>query len=138
MSRRDRRLGHRVPFQSLLTSYIRERPVRALAADLSDAGIRLHTTCALAPAPGTPVVLELALPEAGDTIWCAGEVCYREADELASGLGVRFVTMARLHARMLRDYCLERRRTHLGDLLARIRGSGVAPGVAGVAATGAL
>lgn len=138
MSRRDRRLGYRVPFQTLLTSFVRDRPVRALAADLSDAGIRLHTTCALAPAPGTPVVLELALPGAGETIWCAGEVCYREADELASGLGVRFVTMARLHARMLREYCLESRRDHLGGMLARIRGSGVRVGGTGRAATAAL
>ena len=121
MTRRDRRIGYRIPFQTLLTSFIRERPVRALAADLSDSGIRLHTTNALAPAPGTPVVLELALPGHDDTIWCAGEVCYREADELASGLGVRFVTMARLHARLLRDYCIAGRRSHLGGLLARIR-----------------
>jgi hypothetical protein len=127
MTTRDRRLGHRIPFQALLTSFIRERPVRALAADLSDAGIRLHTTSALAPPPGTPVVLELALPGADDTIWCAGEVCYRAPDDLASGLGVRFVTMARLHARLLRDYCVEQRRTHLGDLLARIRPTGLAP-----------
>ncbi len=121
MTRRDRRLGYRIPFQTLLTSFIRDRPVRALAADLSDAGIRLHTTCATAPQPGTPVVLELALPGIDDTLWCQGEVCYRETDDLASGLGIRFVTMARLHARMLRDYCVESRRTHLGGLLERIR-----------------
>jgi|JI10StandDraft_1071094.scaffolds.fasta_scaffold44320_2 c-di-GMP-binding flagellar brake protein YcgR len=133
MTRRDRRLGYRIPFQGLLTSFIRDRPVRALAADLSDTGIRLHTTNALAPAPGTAVVLELALPGADDTIWCAGEVCYREADELASGLGVRFVTMARLHARVLRDYCIESRRSHLGGLLARIRGE-ASPGLAVAAA----
>ena len=126
MTRRDRRIGYRIPFQRLMTSFIRDRPVRALAADLSDSGIRLHTTNALAPAPGTPVVLELALPGEGDTIWCAGEVCYREHDELASGLGVRFVSMARLHARTLRDFCIERRRSHLGGLLARIRGEGPA------------
>lgn len=122
MTRRDRRLGYRIPFQTLLSSYVHDRPVRALAADLSDSGIRLHTTNALAPAPGTTVLLELALPGADDTLWCQGEVCYREVDELASGLGVRFVTMARLHARMLRDYCVEHRRSHLGGLLARIRG----------------
>ena len=131
MTRRDRRLGHRIPFERLLTSFIRERPVRALASDLSDAGIRLHTTAALAPAPGTTVVLELELPGAADTLWCAGEVCYRAPDDLAAGIGVRFVTMARLHARLLRDYCLEGRRTHLGDLLARIRRE---PGPAPIAA----
>jgi hypothetical protein len=36
---------------------------------------------------------------------------------------VRFVAMAQLHARMLRDYCVENRREHLGGLLARIRGA---------------
>jgi hypothetical protein len=34
---------------------------------------------------------------------------------------VKFVAMARSHARMIRDMCIETRRKNLGSLLARIR-----------------
>ena len=40
---------------------------------------------------------------------------------MASGLGVRFLAMARSQARMIRDFCIEARRKNLGSLLARIR-----------------
>ena len=120
---RDRRLGYRIPFQTMLTSFVRDRPMRALAEDLSDSGLRIHAVSPLAPEPGTMMALEIELPGADDTIWAKGEVCYRRGDDLAAGLGVRFVAMAQLHARMLRDYCVESRRQHLGGLLSRIRGA---------------
>lgn len=120
---RDRRLGYRIPFTSMMTSFIRDRPVRALAEDLSDTGVRLHAVTARAPAPGTTMAIEIELPGQPETIWAKGEVCYRKGEELTSGIGVRFVAMAQLHARMLRDYCVENRREHLGGLLARIRGA---------------
>jgi hypothetical protein len=34
---------------------------------------------------------------------------------------MRFVAMARSHARMIRDFCIEMRRKNLGSLLARMR-----------------
>jgi c-di-GMP-binding flagellar brake protein YcgR len=120
---RDRRLGYRIPFTTLLTSFIRDRPVRALAQDLSDTGMRLHAVSPLAPPPGTAMAIELALPGGADTIWACGEVCYRRGDDLASGLGVRFTAMAQLHARRLREFCIESRRSHLGSLLGRVRGA---------------
>jgi len=66
-------------------------------------------------------ILLRVLPDSDDTIWATGQVCHRKADDLAAGLGIRFVAMAQRHARRLRDYCLEERRAHLGGLLARIR-----------------
>jgi c-di-GMP-binding flagellar brake protein YcgR len=120
---RDRRLGYRIPFSTMLTSFIRDRPVRALAEDLSDTGVRLCAVSARAPAPGTMMAIEIELPGQPDTIWAKGEVCYRKGDDLASGIGVRFIAMAQLHARQLRDYCVESRRDQLGGLLARIRGA---------------
>jgi hypothetical protein len=50
-----------------------------------------------------------------------GRICYRKDDRLASGLGVRFVEMARSQARLVRDFCIDMRRRHLGSILARIR-----------------
>lgn len=121
MSQRDRRMGFRIPFSTMLTSFVHERPVRALAEDLSDTGMRLHAVSPLAPAPGTVMALEMQLPDSDDTIWATGQVCHRRPDDLAAGLGIRFVAMAQAHARRLRDFCLEERRAHLGGLLARIR-----------------
>ena len=120
---RDRRLGYRIPFSTLMTSYVNDRPMRALAEDISDTGMRLHAVTPLAPVAGTRMALELVLPGQDDTIWATAEVCYRKGDDLAAGLGVRFVAMAQLHARLLREYCIESRRTHLGGLLGRIRGA---------------
>ena len=70
----------------------------------------------LSTASGTQIA-----PYPNDSIWAAGRVCYRQDDSMASGLGVRFVAMARSQARMIRDFCIEMRRSHLGSLLARIR-----------------
>jgi hypothetical protein len=69
------------------------------------------------------MAIEIELPGQPETIWAKGEVCYRKGDDLASGIGVRFIAMAQMHARQLRDYCIESRRDHLGGLLARIRGA---------------
>lgn len=132
----DRRLGFRIPFEAMVTSYVHDRPVRGLAMNLSDSGLSLSAISMLAPPPGLVVGLELDVPGVDDSIWTAARVCYRKDDQLASrvtdprgpavrpevsGLGMRFVAMARSHARLLRDFCLETRRKHLGSLLARIR-----------------
>lgn len=119
---RERRLGVRVPLEVMMTSYVRDRPVRALTCDLSDTGIGLSAVSMLAPRPGTVVSLELELPGVSDSIWAKGEVCYQAPGQIASGLGVRFLAMATAHARLVRDFCLESRRQHLGGLLSRIRG----------------
>jgi hypothetical protein len=117
----DRRLGFRIPFEAMVTSYVHDRPVRGLATNLSDSGLSLSAISMLAPPPGLVVGLELEVPGADESIWAAAQVCYRKDDHLASGLGMRFVAMARSHARLLRDFCIEMRRKNLGSLLARIR-----------------
>ena len=117
----DRRLGFRIPFETMVTSYVHDRPVRGLANNLSDSGISVSAISMLAPPPGLVVGMELDVPGLDDTIWAAAQVCYRTDDHLASGLGMRFVAMARAHARMIRDFCIEMRRKNLGSLLARIR-----------------
>jgi hypothetical protein len=117
----DRRLGFRVPFEVMVTSYVQDRPVRALAANLSDTGINMSSIAMLAPPPGAVVGLEIELPGEAESIWAAGQIRYRTADHLASGLGVRFLAMARSQAKLVRDFCIEMRRKNLGSLLARIR-----------------
>lgn len=119
----ERRLGFRIPFETMVTSYVHDRPVRGLATNLSDSGINLSAITMLAPPPGLVVGLEIDLPGEGESIWAAGRVCYRKDDrnELASGLGVRFMAMAKSQARIVRDFCIEMRRKNLGAILARIR-----------------
>jgi c-di-GMP-binding flagellar brake protein YcgR len=117
----ERRLGFRVPFETMVTSYVHDRPVRGIAGDLSDTGLSMSALSLLAPTPGLVVGLELTLPGTTDSIWASGQICYRKDDRLASGLGVRFLAMARSHARTVRDFCIELRRQNLGTILARIR-----------------
>jgi hypothetical protein len=117
----ERRLGYRIPFESMVTSYVHDRPIRALANNLSDSGINMSSISILAPPPGLVVGLEIDLPGMSESIWASGRICYRTEDHLASGLGVRFVAMAKSHARTIRDFCIEKRRAHLGSILARIR-----------------
>lgn len=117
----DRRLGYRIPFEGMVTSYVHDRPVRALVSNLSDTGMNMSSIAMLAPPPGLVVGLELEIPGMPDSIWASGRVCYRSDDRMASKLGVRFVAMAHSQARMIRDFCIEARRKSLGSLLARIR-----------------
>lgn len=117
----DRRLGYRIPFESMVTSYVHDRPIRGLATNISDSGLNMSTISMVAPPPGMVVPLELDLPGTSESIWASGRICYRKDDRLASGLGVRFVAMARSQARIVRDFCVEMRRKNLGSILARIR-----------------
>jgi len=117
----ERRLGFRIPFESMVTSYIHDRPVRGLASNLSDTGINMSSISMLAPPPGLVVGLEIDIPGIDESIWASGQICYRKDDRMASGLGVRFLAMARSQARTVRDFCIEMRRKNLGTILARIR-----------------
>jgi hypothetical protein len=117
----ERRLGYRIPFESMVTSYVHDRPIRALASNLSDTGINMSSISMLAPPPGLVVGLEIDLPGMDESIWASGQICYRKDDRMASGLGVKFVAMAKCQARIVRDFCIEMRRAHLGSILARIR-----------------
>src|SRR3954471_19934053 len=117
----DRRLGFRIPFETMVTSYVHDRPIRGLAWNLSDSGINMSAISMLAPPPGLVVGLEIDLPGTTESIWASGQVCYRKDDRMASGLGVKFIGMAKSQARMVRDFCIESRRTYLGSLLSRIR-----------------
>ena len=47
----ERRLGYRIPFESMVTSYVHDRPIRALASNLSDTGLNMSSISMLAPPP---------------------------------------------------------------------------------------
>ncbi len=121
----DRRIGFRVELELFLTQYIRDRPFRVLGTNLSETGLYVHRV-ALDPEArllpsGTVVGLELELPGTGEVIWARGEICRERRDRALCGSGVRFADMPLIHARMVRDFCHERRRARLDGLLDRIR-----------------
>lgn len=120
----DRRMGFRVPVEMFLNQYIADRPYRAMAGNLSETGVLLNRV--KSPSGGVKesqrvVGLEFELPGTGESIWARGEICSQGQDRYFQTDRVRFTAMPRIHARMLRDYCIEARRDHLGGLLGRIR-----------------
>lgn len=126
----DRRFGFRIPLSVFATSYVHDRAVRALCSDVSDTGVAMTTAFGAAPPPGTVVAVELQLPGVADTVWAAGEVRRRiRAPEsfMTSDIGLRFTGIARAHARLLRDYCVEARRDMTSRLLSRARLGWAAP-----------
>lgn len=121
MSLRNRRLGIRVPVEVFVTEIVEDRPYRALTANVSEHGVYLNR---LDGAPARrDIAIELRLPGGGEPIWARGEICHDAVDPFFRGAGVKFTAMARRDARRLRDWCVERRRRHLGELLAAIRGA---------------
>jgi hypothetical protein len=120
LSRRDRRIGPRIDFPLFLNQYVGDRRFRVLAANLCESGLflnRVNNRAARAPVFG----LELELPGVTETIWARGEVRRDRAGELVAGAGIQLTGLARLHARLLRDWCVEARRRQLSSLLAKIR-----------------
>jgi c-di-GMP-binding flagellar brake protein YcgR len=120
----DRRIGFRVELELFLTQFIRDRPFRVLTTNLSETGVYVHRVAQGSSArmltAGTVVGLELELPGTGEVIWARGEVCRERSRRGVCGSGVRFADMPRVHARMVRDFCHDRRRARLTTLLGRI------------------
>jgi hypothetical protein len=116
----DRRMGFRVPVEMFVTQYVRDRPFRGLVENLSETGFFLNRVNDL-PSSQRVVALEFELPDTGETIWARGEVCHQKKSKYFQCDGIRFTGMARAHARLLRDFCIETRKSQLGSLLARIR-----------------
>lgn len=102
-----------------LNQYVGDRRFRVLAANLSETGVYLNRVNSPAQ---TPVFgLELALPGVSETIWARGEVRRDHPDAVVSGAGIQLTGLARRHARLLRDWCIEARRLQLSELLENIR-----------------
>lgn len=123
MTNQDRRLGYRIPLEIFLNEYIQDRPHRAMTVNVSETGMYVNKVISPIVRTNKVVGLEFELPGTGETIWARGEICYDTLDEYFHGQGVRFTGMARMHARLLRDFCIEKRRAQLGELLDRIRRS---------------
>lgn len=116
-------MGFRVPSEMFLNQYIADQPYRAMAGNVSETGLLLNRVKPTGPLKESQRVvgLEFELPGTSETIWARGEICYQGRDSYFHTDHVRFTAMPKVHARLLRDYCIESRRHHLGHLLGRIR-----------------
>lgn len=123
MISRDRRVGPRIPYSLFIDQYLGERHFRALATDLSETGLFVHQVSSRrARGHGSVCGLEIPLPGTSETVWARGQIRRRVRGGAVTGVGIALTGMARAHARLLRDYCIESRHRTLAGLLARITG----------------
>jgi c-di-GMP-binding flagellar brake protein YcgR len=109
----DRRVVPRTPVHLFCDEHLGDRPWRALALDLSELGIALRRPGgpenAAPPEAGPDVGLELALPGSGEVIWAQARTRFRGDVRGVHRSGLRFVSMARRHQQLLRDFLMDRR-----------------------------
>ncbi len=121
MTSQERRIGPRIPLEIFMNEYIQDRAHRALTVNISETGVYVHKVATSFNRRNRVVGLELALPGTSEVIWARGEICYDTFDDHLHGQGIRFTGLPRAYSRLLSDYCIEKRREQLGQLLDRIR-----------------
>ena len=99
----------RLKLQVYLNQYIKDRPYRALAFDISETGLGIQKLTEPIVRPARLVALELELPGTDETIWASAESRFEAVGEDFHLSGLRFAAMARKHERLLQDYVRERR-----------------------------
>ena len=131
----DRRDDDRIPLQLFLNEYVADRLHRVVTTNVSPTGLFVNRVFAAGHRrlqfgrEERVVQLEFALPGTSDTIWASGEVRYdelglaaRSGDEaMVHGTGIQFVSIARGHTRLLRDFVFEKRRQRLQQILELVR-----------------
>jgi hypothetical protein len=105
----NRRQAQRLRMRVFMNEYVADRPCEAIARDVSETGLALLKLPERTLPSVDVVALELELPGTNETIWAAAQPRFESltADYQISGL--RFVSMARKHERLIRDYVRERR-----------------------------
>ncbi len=106
-----------------LNEYVHDRAHRAMTVNLSETGVYVNRVLTPMLRSSKVISLEIDVPELGERIWTRGEICHDTFDEYFHGQGIRFTGMAKMHSRLLRDYCVEKRQNHLHALLQRVRRS---------------
>jgi hypothetical protein len=115
----DRRGGQRLRLQLFLNQYIKDRPYRALALDISESGLAIQKLTEPVVRSAQLVNLELELPGTHEVIWACAESRFDSVGDDFHISGLRFAAMARKHENLLRDYVRERRE-RLARLLGRL------------------
>jgi PilZ domain len=121
----ERRDTQRVPAEIFLTEYVDDEPHRAITTNVSPTGLyvnRVHKPRWFAR-DSRFVQVELTLPGTSDSIWARGEIRYDELGlpELVHGTGIALTAIARGHAKLLRDFVMERQKQRVRQVLALMR-----------------
>ena len=121
MGSHNRRSSIRIPLQMFLNEYVNDSPQRCMSLNLAPEGIYLNRL--IDPFQDRPegVGLEFELPGTSEVVWAKGQVVFDVIDKYFHGTGVRFMGMADMHRRMIRDYVFEKREERLRELLSRVR-----------------
>jgi hypothetical protein len=104
----DRRLAPRFPLRTYMHQYVRDIAYKALALDVSEAGLAIRKPTERVPHTRL-VGLELELPGTNEVIWASAEPRFHSVDAQTHFSGLHFVSMARKHETLIRDYVRERR-----------------------------
>jgi hypothetical protein len=109
LSSDNRRLASRLRLQVRMNEYVADQPCSAVARDVSETGLALQRKIDPALPSSEIVTLEIELPGTNETIWASAQPRFDalRLDHQISGL--RFVSMARKHERLIRDYLRDRR-----------------------------
>ncbi|HVV16023.1 MAG TPA: PilZ domain-containing protein [Polyangia bacterium] len=104
-----RRQAPRLRLALSMNEYVKDEPCQALARDVSEGGLALQKRAVQPGRPVELVTLEIELPGTNETIWAAAEPRFDALQRTLQVSGLRFVSMARKHERLIRDYVRERR-----------------------------
>jgi len=106
MAASPRRFGPRIPIESLCTELTGGGLRHALVVDMSEDGLRIERPFG---GPRTRrLQLELEIPGVDEIGWATADVCFDEVRRAGAGIvrtsGLRLVTAAQRHRRILREY----------------------------------
>ncbi|MES1209668.1 MAG: PilZ domain-containing protein [Pseudomonadota bacterium] len=104
-----RRQAPRLRLALSMNEYVKDEPCQALARDVSEGGLALQRRVGPSGRPVELVTIEIELPGTNETIWAAAEPRFDAFQRTLQVSGLRFVSMARKHERLIRDYVRERR-----------------------------
>jgi hypothetical protein len=105
----NRRLAQRLRMRVFLNEYVGDDPCQAIVRDVSETGLSLVKLPTKASRPVEVVTLEVELPGTNETIWASAQPRFDAMNPEYQISGLRFVSMARKHERLIRDYLRERR-----------------------------
>ena len=123
----ERRETHRIPLRLFVNEFVNERMHRAMTTNVSPTGLYVHRVGGVKGLQfgrdDRYVQIELALPDTSDVIWARGEVRYDDLalDPMVHGTGIYLTDLARGHARLLKEFVIDRKRQRLTQILELVR-----------------
>lgn len=111
-----RRSSPRIEVESFCTELQDDRIRHAIVTDLGAEGLRIHRP--LGGRHGRTIPIEFELPEVDEIMWALGEICFDEVKHAPEGspismagmvrsTGIRLVSAAERHKRILREYVMD-------------------------------